>query len=453
MAELNVINPTEVLKFIADPESIAENDLETLRDLTLQFPYCQAFHVAYASALKKHNRPEFPDYLGKSATFSPSREILHKFVIEPASISARKQLSNLPATELPPALPVSAGPLASPSVEEELETEAGAEQPEETESDSSQIDQSGPEDVASVSLAQEEAEPANQFAEAEPENTAEASEVALEAAFQLEAPAGQPGFDIETVIPDGELPFEETAVEDQEQEKPATPDIEPAAAGPVPEKFPAEEKMIVGSIASSDYFVFDKSAVDPLKGEKTEEKPALIQLAEQRDDKEEISKYHDDTLPYTFLWWLHKTRKEYAHTYQPYVVMPATRLKKDVEATLNQQIIENIFHIQPELNTFPENASETAFELRKKEDEIIEKFIKEEPQIRPPQADKLDTENKARKSSEDNLDLVSETLAKIYIDQMLYHKAVDTYKKLSLKFPDKKLYFASQIEELEKKIN
>ncbi|RYE17786.1 MAG: hypothetical protein EOP42_31740 [Sphingobacteriaceae bacterium] len=67
--------------------------------------------------------------------------------------------------------------------------------------------------------------------------------------------------------------------------------------------------------------------------------------------------------------------------------------------------------------------------------------------------DKLDTENKAKRSSEDGDILVTETLAKVYLDQMLYHKALDTYKKLMLKFPEKSVYFAAQITETEKKIN
>ncbi len=44
---------------------------------------------------------------------------------------------------------------------------------------------------------------------------------------------------------------------------------------------------------------------------------------------------------------------------------------------------------------------------------------------------------KQRKSSEDRDELVTETLAAIYSDQMLYHKAIASYKKLILKFPEK----------------
>lgn len=180
--------------------------------------------------------------------------------------------------------------------------------------------------------------------------------------------------------------------------------------------------------------------------------------SENKDSKtdQELSAYHDDKMPYSFLWWLQKTRIEHSSTYQPYASFKLDTnqpIKMSSVDQLSSQIIENIFHLQSPLEQV-ENAPRTVpFQVKRKEDSILEKFMKEEPQIRPPDLQKLDTENKARKSAEDPNDLVSETLAQIYADQMLYEKAISTYKKLSLKVPEKSPYFADRILELEKKVN
>ena len=54
----------------------------------------------------------------------------------------------------------------------------------------------------------------------------------------------------------------------------------------------------------------------------------------------------------------------------------------------------------------------------------------------------------APKESEEGF--MTETLAQIYIKQAYYDKAIESYKKLSLKYPKKNTYFASQIEKIKK---
>ncbi|MFD2730989.1 hypothetical protein ACFSSE_04670 [Pedobacter alpinus] len=219
---------------------------------------------------------------------------------------------------------------------------------------------------------------------------------------------------------------------------------------------PDKSELIFDSPVASDFFAFAKRekqepAIEPTKLDEQ----SKVQLANQ----ENLSQYNDERMPYTFLWWLNKTRKEHEANTQPYsknVVKNKEEIKTKIATdSLNQQIATNIFQLRSveDIEQSQQKSFGFPFDFRKKESNIIEKFIKEEPQIKPPAANKIDTENKAKKSSEDSNEVVSETLAKIYVEQMLYHKALDVYKKLSLKYPEKSTYFASQIKYLELKVN
>jgi len=85
--------------------------------------------------------------------------------------------------------------------------------------------------------------------------------------------------------------------------------------------------------------------------------------------------------------------------------------------------------------------------------ELIDKFIIANPKIEPhKEKTNVSIDDISKPFLEEAGGLVTETLARIYISQGYYSKAIDIYEKLSLKFPEKSSYFASQIEKVKEYI-
>jgi len=291
---------------------------------------------------------------------------------------------------------------------------------------------------------------------------------------------------------DVDMPTEDAEQEPVEQEPvPTDADVEkeePVQTQEEPERTAEEEDtletLVQQGVGGGDYFAVHANDLSS-SAEKEEEESVLEETTEEwmpsrfedkmntaepeeiREDKaahkeEDISLYNDELMPYSFRWWVHKTRLEHADTYQPFAsprLPVANKRSFDPEeldrVILDQQIREHIIHLQsPEDKLSEEVKSREGLPANEpnKIAEVIERFIREEPQIQPPQPENLTAENKARKSSEEQFDLVTETLANIYAEQGMYVKAIEVYKKLILRFPEKKSYFATQIKELEGKL-
>ena len=76
---------------------------------------------------------------------------------------------------------------------------------------------------------------------------------------------------------------------------------------------------------------------------------------------------------------------------------------------------------------------------------IIDKFISDNPKIKPITGNS--PKPKLVNNDEDISDsLMTETLARIYLEQKNYEKAIQSYKILSLKYPEKSSFFADQIK-------
>jgi hypothetical protein len=95
-------------------------------------------------------------------------------------------------------------------------------------------------------------------------------------------------------------------------------------------------------------------------------------------------------------------------------------------------------------------------EVPASDNNLIDKFLSASPG--PVRLSNYIPENKYEESANEIVnrsftesdELITETLAMIYFGQKKYDLALDAFKKLSLKYPEKNSYFATRIEEIEK---
>lgn len=93
-------------------------------------------------------------------------------------------------------------------------------------------------------------------------------------------------------------------------------------------------------------------------------------------------------------------------------------------------------------------SSDQSLKKTKSNLDLINDFITNRPKIKPAADNSYD--DLAMQSSTENEQLMTETLAHVYLEQKKYEKAIAAFTVLSLKYPEKSSFFADRIEAVKK---
>ncbi len=400
------MNKQRFIDLITNSTEVSSTDLKDLEEVVKIFPYCQVAHILFAKASYETDNMLAEKRIRKAAAYSFDRKNLKK-IIHHSKYSFKSENKSL--------APVIQAPAPENLLEEKVLIEEIEEENialSETAKDTTSIHEEEKTEVISESYKSDE--------------IIVQDENKIHPEIKKEAPSEAEKFIIPTgkVITNSKEFFEdlqknlqdlrklkEEAARDYTTNTNAKAEIpSPSASMPVmPEKkYAFPEDKILEELSKKEAFKGkNKINIEKFPWEKVEiflkkeeEKNAFLEkkIIAKNIDNDEISNKEAD-LQIQYLEFLERGRKQ-----------------------LDKRQVEN----------------------------IIDKFIKEDPTIPPlnPKTIAEEQEDLSAKSGVESKGLISENFAKILIKQGKIQKAIDIYTQLSLKNPEKSTYFAGLINEL-----
>lgn len=387
-----MISGEKIAEYIKNPHHVNSIELVDLQKLIAKYPYCSTLHLLNLKALAVSNHLDFENQLKTTAIHAHDRSHLYQF-IHSGTVSETSKI----ATE-----------------KEQIEGE--------------------PTDLAITAETTEK--PTETVAPTTPEPITEAPEInAVESHSEVES------IEEEEVVADAEAL---ALTEDAEEEKAAIEenaesaleisdeldveiyntaiDIAYATSGITPDDETTEVSEAIEEELPEITANLTEAEEEPIKTEAETPEQVTAQKEEAPINKANLS----------FIEWL--KYKQNHTTDSNETPQEKTTLPTDAE--------------EEEAPIIEENPKPTRSEI----DALLDKFIAEEPSISRPVKDFYNPAKSAKESVEESEDLVSETLAKIYVMQKNYSKAIDAYDKLILLYPEKKAFFASQIEKIREEL-
>lgn len=509
------MNRNEFNRFIVGIGLPGPADIEGLRELTNLFPWFHSAHLLLLKGLRENSDIRFDSQLKASALSVSDREVLYHYIyLSPGSEPVAEEMAETTVAADGGVEP-SAGVIAEESAAPDTHEESAAEEMAEATVSDEACEQLAADVVTEESVEESAAEvPAGEAAEAEaeiseyatpaegaeeqqhtPEETVE-QEVIPEYAPDQEAAAEEVAPEEESAS--GDVPAEEPTTAETTEEQEVIPEHAPeqesaaeedTAAGlnaglrsreelvaeiearlrelemitreqismveaePSPgkvdtEPFPADQTEPVVS--------GEEAAVTELHPATESEPETELQAATEATPEEKLqpsteAETQTEHLPEAeteeeFMPEI-QAESEYVSGSEP-APAPAPESK-----SLTGPVHEELLELLPDDTVTEKKTAEERVRRELTPADLIDRFISISPtieRIRP--GEDQPVMDLSERGSEEETSFITETLAKIYVNQGYYTKAINIYQKLSLQYPEKSAYFAGRIEKIEELI-
>jgi len=389
-------------------------DIEGARELTGLFPWFHSAHLVLLRGLRESSDIKFESQLKGSALYVADRSMLYHYLF--LNVPARAEAVPVGVTDTEQVVESS-----EPGPEPEIITPEPLRVAEIQEKDP-EIETPEPEIIAGVPE-----EITDKLTE-DPDQVKEVTEVAAEENIEpivseqgQETPeavtaevTGQEEFNSEEPVKE-ELSKEELSPEEPYQQEPIL--VEPLQQEPVQEKSREEEQNAEGiSLKTRDELIAEIEA-------------RLVEL--EKEDLLELAEGDEITVD--------SVRDEGPSE-------PAEPEEISVDSVAGESI--EVSNTATEETPRPEIPPKQLTP-----NDLIDRFIQTSPRIErmvPGEIPLLLDLTERRQ--EEHTPFITETLARIYVNQGYYTRAINIYEKLTLQFPEKSAYFASRIEKIKELI-